>query len=544
MKLSFCILSLFLLIKLSAAKSKSEATCQFGRHEENDLYYCELFNATVIDRQEDLSISGKHAPKFSDANVNRLTATSCLIQHIPPVIFAKFPNLIALELQNVGLIDIHTRTFFNCSNLENINLQGNQLTNIATGTFQRCRNLATIDLQGNNISQIEREAFGSLSKLKTLNLENNALDVTVEPFVNLPNLKTLNLASNNFTILPENLIHNLSLNTLDLSENDLLDIPNNFFQNSQTLSKLFLDGNQLSLLYSMPFQELSNLKTLHLRRNLLMYVHQSLFSPLISLKELRIESNFIVAVNPYAFSSFENALITLDLSHNNFASINTNPRLPLGALKQLTTLDLSFNSIFYLEIDFGLHECSSLEDLYLNDNRIYFINEHMFENLQKLNYLHLSNNNLITLPLSVFSHNPNLRYLMMTNNSLTRLESALFQPIQQLVRFDAINNAISKIEPNFLDVISNVAILRLSTNVCISRNFPNGTAPEIKFFTDCFTNYTSSELEVITMPPIPTPSPKRKTNGSVRFQAYEVTFLTITYWCFYTLLKLKIVHEM
>ncbi|KAG5675126.1 hypothetical protein PVAND_005055 [Polypedilum vanderplanki] len=78
-----------------SSDKKSEATCAYYLDEKR-FYTCDLSNATVLNRQEDIIISGRHVPSANkDTDVYRLNAKSnCIIQHIPPVIFTKFPNLI------------------------------------------------------------------------------------------------------------------------------------------------------------------------------------------------------------------------------------------------------------------------------------------------------------------------------------------------------------------------------------------------------------------------------------------------------------------
>lgn len=529
LKIFLCALLMAVFVKFSYSKnSKSDATCQFNRNVTN-FYTCVLFNASVESIQEEIDIGGKHMPGQKDSNVNRLTADLSIMLHIPPTIFVKFSNLQRLELDNVGLVDIHTRTFFNCTNLEFLNLSKNKLTFILSGTFQRCRNLIEIDLSENNISSIQSDAFMSLMKMKTLILEMNSLGETAEPFKDLISLKTLNLRSNLFICLRDDLIDQLELNTLILSDNDLIYIPRHLFKNGYSLTRLELEHNRLTLRDASPFYGLINLRVLYLRFNSIMFIHRTVFSNLFNLRELRLGNNDIVAIDSFAFSSLPNLQI-LDLSFNVFASVTTNPRLPLRNLIQLTTLDLSFNSIFFLEKGFGLSENINLVNLYLNDNKIYYIYSKLFENLEKLTYLQLSNNELIVLPYEIFSKNFNLRNLFINNNFLTRLDSALFEPINQLIRFDAVNNTIDEIETNFLTAIINVSILRLSGNTCISRNFPNGTAIEVKFFSTCFENYENRNMESITMPAPTTGSPSRKNNSSSIFFKHFVNFFSIIFF--------------
>lgn len=185
--------------------------------------------------------------------------------------------------------------------------------------------------------------------------------------------------------------------------NSRLENIDNYTFNIEPLIELNLRENELAYLLNDAFAGARNLKVLDLSYNSISVINPNIFSSLNSLSELLLSNN---KLNNQSFSktegetsidlSIEN-LKVLDLSYNriyfdqvmpyqSFAGLkklevlklqHNNITLDYGAFAsnpQLRTLDISYNSFPYFELDFLL-SVQSLQNLYLNGNGISYASQ-------------------------------------------------------------------------------------------------------------------------------------------------------------------------
>lgn len=166
--------------------------------------------------------------------------------------------------------------------------------------------------------------------------------------------------------------------------------------------ELNLHGNEITHLLSNAFSGASNLRTLDLSFNSISIIDADTFASLHALTDLNLSNN---KLNNQSFSASDDisidwtieSLKVLDLSHNKIYYDNLMPYQSFSGLKKLETLilkhnnitidygafasnrylktlDFSYNSFAYFEMDFLL-SVGSLENLYLSGNGISYASQ-------------------------------------------------------------------------------------------------------------------------------------------------------------------------
>jgi Leucine-rich repeat (LRR) protein len=114
-------------------------------------------------------------------------------------------------------------------------------------------------------------------------------------------------------------------------------------------------------------------------------------------------------------------------------------------LLNLREIDLSFNRISSMEP--GSLAFFKLTRLDLTSNRIFFINEYLFNILQQLNSLMLNDNQLVDINAPSFRWLTNLQYLFLRNNMLMSVDSYSLAPLKRLEYVDIAENPVSITNP-------------------------------------------------------------------------------------------------
>ena len=118
--------------------------------------------------------------------------------------------------------------------------------------------------------------------------------------------------------------------------------------------------------------------------------------PIISITHLKLNHNNIKRIQPYEFNDINNAnnfskLTTIDLSFNELKFIEENTFYGLG--QSLKSLKLSFNQLQIL-LGNEFNGLVGLEVLMLNKNRLQYVSNLTFMGLGCLMYLNLRNNEI------------------------------------------------------------------------------------------------------------------------------------------------------
>jgi protein toll len=275
--------------------------------------------------------------------------------------------------------------------------------------------------------------FHSLGELTTLYLNNNGIiELEEDVFVNTQNLTNLSLQNNNMK-LKRNMFRHIPLLTfLDVSDCNLKSLPDNIFQPLNKLQVLDLSGNQLTTLKEFTFAGLFNLHNLVLSINKIEKISINAFKMLKNLRNLKL---------------FGNSLTTIP--SNLFAH---NKRLKSVVMDQSGTLNLS---------DY-LFSNLSLSKIFLVQCNIRTIPQHIFRNTTTLNIIKLDRNRLKNLPESLFEGLVNLHEINLQRNRLRNIPN--LAGLEQLTSLFLQNNLITHVNGKVFVGLNNLTKLNLRGN--------------------------------------------------------------------------------
>ncbi|XP_068609636.1 toll-like receptor 5 [Brachionichthys hirsutus] len=282
------------------------------------------------------------------------------------------------------------------SSIRTLDLSKNRIFALQPGVFGPLDEVEIIDVSQNRVNQIHKNAFEGLAgHLKVLNLSNNLLgEIYAHSFASLTNLKVLDLSYNHIGALGFRSFSGLPhLGALFLTGNSLREL--GFPSSLPGLTDLRLDDNKLT---SSPVRALaqfaSNLKYLNIGDNRLTELGD--LNPLlaevkaletlfyggnsirwcVSKSAIGLNSLTVLDLHGSSLQSFWSRGKCLDLFDNlgrlaglNLSSnaLRTLPKAVFKGLSSLVELDLSFNTLTYLQADVLPQ---SLKLLHLSNNFI------------------------------------------------------------------------------------------------------------------------------------------------------------------------------
>ncbi|KAM3361208.1 MDIS1-interacting receptor like kinase 2-like [Capsicum galapagoense] len=337
--------------------------------------------------------------------------------------FSSFPHLQLINFSNNSLNGTFPRNIFNLSRLSFLYLSSNHFS-----------------------GEIPHE-IGFVKNLKHLDLSNNRFIGFIPSSIELENLtrlQTFQVAENNLSgYLPQNVCLGGSLTKFIVYDNDFIGNVPRTLKNCSTLSRVRLDGNQLSsntseafgvypslvymdLSHNKLYGELSsqwglshNLTSLKISKNNLSGVIPVEIGNLTKLGVLDLSSNHLTGEIPTSLESLTHLLI-LDLHGN---KISGEIPIEVGKLIKLTRLNLGANNMGG-KIPGEIGNCRQLWNLNLSKNMLNTSIPSNLGNLHSLVYLDLSDNMLSG---EIPGHLGNLRSLEGMNLSHNNL-SGSFPP--------------------------------------------------------------------------------------------------------------------
>lgn len=384
----------------------------------------------------------------------------------------KFPSLV---LNKYSIVSLSIK----CINIEVSNLI------IEKETFDNMPNLKYLDLRVNNIPS-DLFSFGNNSNLEILRLgyqsrqyywyTNEQTRITnIFPELQLLDLEYANInrlkskLENPFPKLTHlffagNMIRNNFIKDLSLYKLTYLDLSHNkiskfSFEGLNNLSSLILDNNNIQQISGDIFSNdiilngLKKLENLSLANNQINYLHDDTFEQITNLRYLNLRNNRLYNSNLDILKSLKFLEILL-LDNNSFNSV------PIGIPLNITTLSLNSNKIEYL-INSSFVNMQNLRKLYLNENKISTIDVDAFQAQKLLEELYLSDNQLNFLPTNWHRSLKNLQYLNLSGNKFISLEMVISNlPIKVLylernpIQF--INSSIYQIIPKNMIIYLNI----------------------------------------------------------------------------------------
>ncbi|KAG5673372.1 hypothetical protein PVAND_003428 [Polypedilum vanderplanki] len=152
----------------------------------------------------------------------------------------------------------------------------------------------------------------------------------------------------------------------------------------------------------------------------------------------------------------------LNLQHNNISELSSETLLGLSALR---SLNLSYNHIDQLPSDIFI-SAKELREIDLQSNELYDLPKGVFHQLAQLLVLDLSQNQLTSHHINneTFGGLIRLRVLNLSHNALTRIDSKTFNDLHILQVLNLRNNSIGYIDENAFAPLYNLFELNLAEN--------------------------------------------------------------------------------
>ena len=355
-------------------------------------------------------------------NLQSLELKGFAMSNLPEKAFENLSNLETLTLDSCGLGAVRGSDFTEQqTSLSELNLPNNALTSVPTEAIASLHNLITLNLAQNQIATIASLAFKGVNKLQLLDMSQNGVtSIADDSFADLSaTLQELRMHNNHLQdreILPLRVLTNLRV--LDLSYNAVANIPTDFFSNMQRLTEADFTKNSLSIIRKSMFGGLRGVvKILRFVENEIEDIESGAFEALSGLQELHLdqqrdlsgkldegtfrgleESLRLLSISEVGFSNSNwpavkglTSLRSLYLNNNNIVSV---PDSMFLLLTQLTTLDLSYNSISQLSQQALRGLGGSLTSVNLENNDISSLDNCVFYQFDKLDTIRLKDNPL------------------------------------------------------------------------------------------------------------------------------------------------------
>ena len=319
-----------------------------------------------------------------------------------------------------------------------MHLHRNQISTLEAYQFQNYKSLLTLDLSYNEISNVHDTAFHGLSALTRLYLHNNKLKAM--PYLgyiennikwihlhNNPNIKTvnfsqlqmpnliyLNLQNTGLTSVPIYFSNAPELTELNIQSNNIEYIPNGYFEPFKKLKNLYISRNNVEDFDPVALSLPGTLQNLWAESIGLSNLTQGSFRNLTNLKQLRLRFNSLKEFNTTSLTYGPGfpQLTHLYLSQNKLDKIPSIGRIS-DSLQYLLVASITIDDIpadyfddldklIWLELqDTGIQSfpqfnrnMTELRTLYLQSNKITYVDSHLFRHLPLLSILHLQNNQL------------------------------------------------------------------------------------------------------------------------------------------------------
>ncbi|KAJ8047430.1 Carboxypeptidase N subunit 2 [Holothuria leucospilota] len=199
-----------------------------------------------------------------------------------------------------------------------------------------------------------------------------------ELLLNVPRLRILWLHGNMIRYLPAKLFEKtIRLEEIQLYENRLEEIPEELLQNVPLLKLIYLDENRIKRIPEDLFRNVSQLEVISFNRNMIDHVPAKLFEKTTLLEELYLQFNQLLDLPEEMLKTVSN-LQNIELSNNE--------------IEQLPLKLFSFNN-----------KSHDLTELFLQRNRITYLQSGLFLGLPNLTILCLFDNQIKLIESTVFS---------------------------------------------------------------------------------------------------------------------------------------------
>ncbi|OQV18370.1 putative Leucine-rich repeat-containing G-protein coupled receptor 5 [Hypsibius exemplaris] len=310
-----------------------------------------------------------------------------------------------------------------------------------------------------------RGMFSRLPRLRKLKLDHN----------NLQNISTVDIFENSYAT---NLSH------LDLAYNEIEFLPpsDTLVRIAPQVTHLNLEGNRLRFLSNTSARLESQLATMSAFSNLLTLIISSnglsefngiYLSNLVSLQVLDVSCNPITQLSRETFLGLPQQLVDIDLSMciqppKVAPWIEMDAFTTLPAITKLRLNSGSYKKWIFRTMKFSAAVTKSLQELYLEDNLISYLQEDSIPNLPNLQVLSLNRNFLQSIGQRIFTRVPNLKRLYLRSNRIGTISQDTFSmssgQLQKLQHLDLSDNGLYQISPGAFDALPSLMSLMIGFN--------------------------------------------------------------------------------
>lgn len=358
-------------------------------------------------------------------------------------LFDQLVHMRSLKVLNLGynlISKIKSEWFkFANKNLQKLLLTGNKINNIELGSFalNQVNELIQLNLDHNLLKELKRKTFDSLPNLRELNLAFNSIHtINSETFHQINSLQILKINNNKltswkceyFSNLCNSITGNINADLATLLSSELRNnngetqfTPSNFVS---SLIELDLSHNSISQLRANSISVHTKLTKLNLEHNKLSFIPHDLFKATTSSLKTGRQIQLV------------SSLKYIKLAHNNIQTIDN---INFRPLKNLISLDLSFNELQTLGIDVILLDTTKNIQQEQNNRKVIISNN--ITNLMIEDELlsisnSTSNKGRFIQQQQQLAHNwpalSKLRHLNLSHNQLTAVNQSMLSELSPL----------------------------------------------------------------------------------------------------------------
>ena len=374
----------------------------WGKATDFRVFYV-MENATLLEGNNTLGDKSRHVLQ----NIGSLLCDKSKPRNIPSM-FSKYvwPRMAEVGFSNLQLTSIPAELNTTMPLLQSLELANNRLT--IPPPFPWCN--ASLQLPrglqrtptGNHHYQFGTNVHPKIYRRFFDLAYNNIEDLSTHEFRGL--LNKLTLEGNGLKVIGPTCFRNLTgIHVIDLSKNKLNDLPSELFQGLDNLLELRLDHNNISVIPNELFKTVTKIKRIDLNGNKLSTIPKELFSKLKNIEVLHLEDNQITQVDDNAFPVYSSSLEKIYLQNNKISRIPTSLLLQRSAIET----DVSFNKLTFQDLNKMLQELDHDAFMFQHQDSVSSPPVRMQESFK---YLSFTNNKFTTIDIEAFNKSEEVKF--------------------------------------------------------------------------------------------------------------------------------------
>lgn len=424
------------MLTLLKGSHSEELKCKFVV--QNAVYSCTVsgLNNSDVNMVID-GFTGDHMSSKSNADVRAIVIDDINTVYLPVNLGSLF-NLKMFTLQHSKVYEVKAKHFLGMKSIEHLNLAGNKIKTLPSDVFSALTKLISINLSSNKIEFMNADTFDNLPNLRHVSLTNNICGnkkydessgitqlkkdihrlcftrTTPKPMKreDPKEAKREELVERIKKLEKELAIARAELKSLDDDDDDSADDDddNNLICEFREEGDKATETDKGSMLYSccvstLDIQEKNmviagktgvhkrnkndaSVKSIFINNTDTKYIPANL-GKLFSLTSFIMKNTLLQEIESKNFLQMEKITV-LELSHGKLKTI---PENAFNALLELTKIDLSYNLLE--DLGYVLETNTKLMEIFINNNRIKYLNMDFFGTFPNLNYVDLEGNSCL-----------------------------------------------------------------------------------------------------------------------------------------------------